>query len=200
MVLSGFPAPAHPADQRLQAATSHCNWGGAIEVIRHPEQAHEHAPARPRQQYRHPCPAQAAWPEPVPTAWRPHRPAPTTTLLPASQCGRPDPGCCIPCNTQTAHHQPHPHNPERGEPDEPGPVLARPQVHTALPHTSSPLHPSRWASPCSSRCLSLVAGSLPAQSQPAGTGPTTNTTVPQGITLPPRALAMLNIPMGWCSQ
>lgn len=43
--------------------------------------------------------------------------------------------------------------------------------------------------------VSLAAGSLPTQSQPAPTGPTA-TTVLQGVTLPPSAVAMLNTPDG----
>ncbi|KAM6153599.1 LOW QUALITY PROTEIN: BRD4-interacting chromatin-remodeling complex-associated protein [Erethizon dorsatum] len=43
--------------------------------------------------------------------------------------------------------------------------------------------------------VSLAAGSLPTQSQPAPTGPAT-TTVLQGVTLPPSAVAMLNTPDG----
>ncbi|XP_059940612.1 BRD4-interacting chromatin-remodeling complex-associated protein isoform X5 [Mesoplodon densirostris] len=43
--------------------------------------------------------------------------------------------------------------------------------------------------------VSLAAGSLPTQSQPAPTGPTA-TTVLQGVTLPPSAVAMLNAPDG----
>ncbi|XP_035868369.1 BRD4-interacting chromatin-remodeling complex-associated protein isoform X3 [Phyllostomus discolor] len=43
--------------------------------------------------------------------------------------------------------------------------------------------------------VSLAAGSLPTQSQPAPTGPTA-TTVLQGVTLPPSAVAMLNTPEG----
>lgn len=43
--------------------------------------------------------------------------------------------------------------------------------------------------------VSLAAGSLPTQSQPAPTGPAA-TTVLQGVTLPPSAVAMLNTPDG----
>ncbi|TKC53683.1 hypothetical protein EI555_018424, partial [Monodon monoceros] len=43
--------------------------------------------------------------------------------------------------------------------------------------------------------VSLAAGSLPTQSQPAPTGPAA-TTVLQGVTLPPSAVAMLNAPDG----
>lgn len=43
--------------------------------------------------------------------------------------------------------------------------------------------------------VSLATGSLPTQSQPAPTGPTA-TTVLQGVTLPPSAVAMLNTPDG----
>uniref|UniRef100_A0A8D0MBZ2 GLTSCR protein conserved domain-containing protein n=1 Tax=Sus scrofa TaxID=9823 RepID=A0A8D0MBZ2_PIG len=43
--------------------------------------------------------------------------------------------------------------------------------------------------------VSLAAGSLPTQSQPAPAGPTA-TTVLQGVTLPPSAVAMLNTPEG----
>ncbi|KAF3814770.1 hypothetical protein GH733_017046, partial [Mirounga leonina] len=43
--------------------------------------------------------------------------------------------------------------------------------------------------------VSLAAGSLPTQSQPAPTGPSA-TTVLQGVTLPPSAVAMLNTPDG----
>ncbi|XP_069313490.1 BRD4-interacting chromatin-remodeling complex-associated protein [Eulemur rufifrons] len=43
--------------------------------------------------------------------------------------------------------------------------------------------------------VSLAAGSLPTQSQPAPAGPTA-TTVLQGVTLPPSAVAMLNTPDG----
>ncbi|KAM7058325.1 BRD4-interacting chromatin-remodeling complex-associated protein isoform 2-T4 [Molossus nigricans] len=43
--------------------------------------------------------------------------------------------------------------------------------------------------------VSLAAGSLPTQSQPAPTGPTA-ATVLQGVTLPPSAVAMLNTPDG----
>uniref|UniRef100_H0VTR9 BRD4 interacting chromatin remodeling complex associated protein n=1 Tax=Cavia porcellus TaxID=10141 RepID=H0VTR9_CAVPO len=44
--------------------------------------------------------------------------------------------------------------------------------------------------------VSLAAGSLPTQSQPAPTGPAATTTVLQGVTLPPSAVAMLNTPDG----
>uniref|UniRef100_A0A8C5K2M2 BRD4 interacting chromatin remodeling complex associated protein n=1 Tax=Jaculus jaculus TaxID=51337 RepID=A0A8C5K2M2_JACJA len=44
--------------------------------------------------------------------------------------------------------------------------------------------------------VSLAAGSLPTQSQPAPTGPAGTTTVLQGVTLPPSAVAMLNTPDG----
>lgn len=43
--------------------------------------------------------------------------------------------------------------------------------------------------------VSLATGSLPTQSQPAPTGPTA-TTVLQGVTLPPSAVAMINTPDG----
>ncbi|XP_040833817.1 BRD4-interacting chromatin-remodeling complex-associated protein [Ochotona curzoniae] len=77
-----------------------------------------------------------------------------------------------------------------------GPVLAPPSgAHSAATHilSAAPIQvgqPTLFQMP-----VSLAAGSLPAQSQPTAAGPTT-TTVLQGVTLPPSAVAMLNAPDG----
>lgn len=71
-----------------------------------------------------------------------------------------------------------------------GPVLApHSGAHSAAHILSAPIQvgqPALFQMP-----VSLAAGSLPTQSQPAPTGPTA-TTVLQGVTLPPSAVAMLN--------
>ncbi|XP_051062868.1 BRD4-interacting chromatin-remodeling complex-associated protein isoform X2 [Phodopus roborovskii] len=77
-----------------------------------------------------------------------------------------------------------------------GPVLApHSGAHSAAAHilSAAPIQvgqPALFQMP-----VSLATGSLPTQSQPAPTGPTA-TTVLQGVTLPPSAVAMLNAPDG----
>ncbi|XP_057348646.1 BRD4-interacting chromatin-remodeling complex-associated protein isoform X2 [Manis pentadactyla] len=75
-----------------------------------------------------------------------------------------------------------------------GPVLApHSGAHSAAHILSAPIQvgqPALFQMP-----VSLAAGSLPTQSQPAPTGPAA-TTVLQGVTLPPSAVAMLNAPDG----
>ncbi|XP_036861817.2 BRD4-interacting chromatin-remodeling complex-associated protein isoform X1 [Manis javanica] len=75
-----------------------------------------------------------------------------------------------------------------------GPVLApHSGAHSAAHILSAPIQvgqPALFQMP-----VSLAAGSLPTQSQPAPTGPAA-TTVLQGVTLPPSAVAMLNTPDG----
>ncbi|XP_054567054.1 LOW QUALITY PROTEIN: BRD4-interacting chromatin-remodeling complex-associated protein [Eptesicus fuscus] len=75
-----------------------------------------------------------------------------------------------------------------------GPVLApHSGAHGAAHILSAPIQvgqPALFQMP-----VSLAAGSLPTQSQPAPTGPTA-TTVLQGVPLPPSAVAMLNAPDG----
>lgn len=75
-----------------------------------------------------------------------------------------------------------------------GPVLApHSGAHSAAHILSAPIQvgqPALFQMP-----VSLAAGSLPTQSQPAPAGPTA-TTVLQGVTLPPSAVAMLNAPDG----
>nr|XP_035143317.1 BRD4-interacting chromatin-remodeling complex-associated protein isoform X7 [Callithrix jacchus]XP_035143319.1 BRD4-interacting chromatin-remodeling complex-associated protein isoform X7 [Callithrix jacchus] len=75
-----------------------------------------------------------------------------------------------------------------------GPVLApHSGAHSAHILSAAPIQvgqPALFQMP-----VSLAAGSLPTQSQPAPTGPAA-TTVLQGVTLPPSAVAMLNTPDG----
>ncbi|XP_042637168.1 BRD4-interacting chromatin-remodeling complex-associated protein [Orycteropus afer afer] len=76
-----------------------------------------------------------------------------------------------------------------------GPVLAPPSGAHSAAHilSAAPIQvgqPALFQMP-----VSLAAGSLPTQSQPAPAGPTA-TTVLQGVTLPPSAVAMLNTPDG----
>ncbi|XP_034802555.2 BRD4-interacting chromatin-remodeling complex-associated protein isoform X1 [Pan paniscus] len=75
-----------------------------------------------------------------------------------------------------------------------GPVLApHSGAHSAHILSAAPIQvgqPALFQMP-----VSLAAGSLPTQSQPAPAGPAA-TTVLQGVTLPPSAVAMLNTPDG----